>query len=341
MNRVIRTIAAALIGAGSLTVPATLHAEVNQVRVADSQGLTHLPVRILVERKLIEKHAAAMGLSNVTVTFQVVGNGSVVGELLLSGNADLGVSGNVPLFVMADKTASSNTKIRGIMSLAKSNQMLVTVDPKINTIADYGPTDRIAMPEARVSTYALTLQMAAEKAFGKNHRNKYAPNAMPMSNGDAVNMMRAGTTEVKSHFSVLPFTAMELALPQVKVVLNSKDVVGYPYTSTAAITTEQFRKNNPTLAKAITAGLRDAIAFINENPREAAEIFLKYEKYPGGVEALLPAMQGKTPDELSFTSTPKGTAVFANLLFENGVIKRKPESWKDFWFEDVWTEAGD
>jgi ABC-type nitrate/sulfonate/bicarbonate transport system substrate-binding protein len=340
MQQVARRMAAALIATSSAFVPGVVRADVNQVRIADSQGLTHLPIRIVVERRLIERHAAALGLPNVSVSLQIVGSGSVVGELLLSGHADLGVSGNVPLFVMVDKTAASH-KIRGIMALAKSNQMLLTVDPKIKSIADYGPSDRIAMTEAKVSTYALTLQMAAAKIFGWQQRNKLAPNAMPMSNGDAVTMMLRGATDVKSHFTVLPYSALELASPRVKVVLNSRDIVGYPYTSTAAITTDRFRTSNPTLSPAISAALREAIAFTNDSPREAAEIFLKYEKYPGGMDGLLEAMLGKTGDELTFTSTPRGTAVFAGLMYEDGLLRRKLESWKDAWFDDVWNEAGD
>ena len=314
-------------------------AEVGQVRIVDFQGLTHLPIRVAFDLHLIEKHAAMLGVPGLTTSFQTVGSGVVMGEMLVSGSADLGVSGTVPLLVLSDKT-SGKAKLKGIMALAQSNQLLLTVDPKIRSLTDYGPLDKVAVTEPEVSTYAYTLEIAAAKKFGWEQRRRFEQNLVPMSNGDALNLMMSGATEVKSHFTVLPFTAAEMSRANVRLVLNSKDVVGFPYTSTAAVTTAGFRAANPKVYKAIVEALHDAIDLINSNPKEAAEIFLRHEKYPGGVDALVAGLQGKTPDELKFTSTPVGTSVFADVMYKDGVLKHQLSSWKECWFPEVWNEHG-
>jgi NitT/TauT family transport system substrate-binding protein len=314
-------------------------ADALRLRIADSFGLTHLPIRIAVEKKFIESHALALGLGHVTVSLQRVGSGVVVGDLLLSGQVEVGVSGNVPLFLMADRT-SGRQRILGVSALAKSNQFLISSDPRLRSLQDYGANDRIAMPEAKVSTYALTLELAAAKAFGWEQRKKFETISVAMPNADAAAAIISGGTEVRSHFTVLPYTAMELASGKAHVVLNSRDVVGAPYTSTAAIATQAFKDSNPTLFKAVTDGLAEAIAFINEHPNQAGEIFLKYEKYPGGLEPLVATIRGQTADALAFTATPSGTQAFTDVLARDGMLKRRPASWKDEWFPNVWTSPG-
>src|SRR5882757_8879506 len=89
-------------------------AETNQVRIGSTFGLAQLPGRLAYEMHFIEKHAKRLGLPDLKVTFQAVSSGIVVSDLLLSGNADVGVGGNVPLFSLWDKTSTAQ-KVRGIM----------------------------------------------------------------------------------------------------------------------------------------------------------------------------------------------------------------------------------
>src|SRR4051794_12600801 len=107
-------------------------AETSQVRIASTFGLAQLPGRLAFEMKFIEKQAKARGISDLKVTFQAVSSGIVVSDLLLSGNADVGVGGNVPLFVLWDKT-SGPQKVRGIMSFSRANMFLLTIDPPIQS----------------------------------------------------------------------------------------------------------------------------------------------------------------------------------------------------------------
>jgi NitT/TauT family transport system substrate-binding protein len=268
-----------------------------------------------------------------------VSSGIVVSDLLLSRNADVGVGGNVPLFTLWDKT-SGPQKVRGIMSFSRANMFLLTVDPRIKSMRDFNDADRIAMTDVRSTTYSMVIQMAAAKEYGWDQRNHYDQMTVAMGNNEALAAMLSGRMEIKSHMTILPHSTMELNSGKVRVILNSKELLGAPYTTVASFTTERFKKENPTVYAAVVAGLQEAIDFINAHPREAAEAFVKKEKFTGTTDELVEMIQGKTPDELSFNSTPNTTKLFTDFMHKSGTLRNLPASWKDIWFENNWEREG-
>jgi NitT/TauT family transport system substrate-binding protein len=140
--------------------------------------------------------------------------------------------------------------------------------------------------------------------------------------------------------TILPHSTMELASGKVRVILNSKDLLGEPYTTVASFTTERFNKSNPKIYAAVAGGLQDAIDYINTHTREAAQLFIKAEPFTGTLDELVAMMSGKTQDELSFTSVPNTTKLFTDFMYRNGTLKHQPASWKDLWFENQWDKPG-
>lgn len=331
-----KTITAGLLAAVTVMSATAVHAETDQVRIASTFGLAQLPARIAVEKQFIQKQAKQLGL-DIKVTYQNVSSGVVVSDLILSRNADIGVGGNVPLFGLSDKT-SGPQKVRGIMSFSRANMFLLTVDPNIKSIRDFKDTDRIAMTDVRSTTYAMILQMVAAKEFGWDQRNKYDRYSVAMGNSEALAALLSGKMEVKSHMTILPHSTMELN-NGARILLSSKDLFGAPYTTVASFTTERFKNENPKVYQAVVKGLQEAIDFINSNTRESAEIYLKYEKFKGTTDELVTMMQGKTPDQLTYTSTPNTTQLFTDFMFKAGMLKNKPNSWKDFWFDNNWEKG--
>jgi NitT/TauT family transport system substrate-binding protein len=332
---------AALLFAATAILAGTfgVRAETTQVRIASTYGLAQLPGRLAFEQHFIEKQAKRMGLPDLQVSFQAVSSGIVVSDLLLSRNADVGVGGNVPLFSLWDKTSGAQ-KIRGIMSFSRANMFLLTVDPRIKSIRDYTDTDRIAMTDVRSTTYSIILQMAAAKEYGWDQRTKFDQITVGMGNNEALAAMLSGRTEVKSHMTILPHSTMELNSGKVHIVLNSKDLFGEPYTTVAAFAMERFKQDNPKTYAAIVAGLQEAIDFINTNPSEAAKIFVQKEPFTGSFDELVKMTQGKTADELSFTSTPNTTKLFTDFMYKSGSLRNLPASWKDLWLDNAWDSTG-
>ncbi len=325
---------------GSAVPPVTsAMAETDRVRIVGTPGLAQFPARLAVERALIEKHVKAQGLPEIKVTYQQVTSGNVVSDLILSGNADVGVGGNVPLFTLWDKTRGSQ-KVRGIMPFSQGHMFLISSDERIKSLADYTDKDRIAMTGVRSTTYSMLLQMGAAKAFGWEGRAKLDNITVGMGNDDAMLAMLSGKHEVKSHMTIMPHSTMELASGKARVVMNSKDLLGGPYTLIVSFGTEKFKAENPKVYAGVVAALEESIGLFSKQPRETAELYKKLEPVKNTVDELVAMIEGKTPDELQFTSTPKSTQHFTEFMVKSGTLKNQPQSWKDVWFENVWTKPG-
>jgi hypothetical protein len=90
VNRIAKLMCLSFVGL--LLAIGQVHAEANQVRIASPLGLAQLPGRIAYEMKFIEARAKERGM-DVTVTYQNVGSGSVVSELVLSVMRTSGLEG--------------------------------------------------------------------------------------------------------------------------------------------------------------------------------------------------------------------------------------------------------
>lgn len=325
---------------GTLLIwPQAASAETDRVRVVSTPGLAQFPARLAVERALIEKHVKAQGLPDIKVNYQQVTSGNVVSDLILSGNADVGVGGNVPMFTLWDKTRGAQ-KVRGIMPFSQGHMFLITSDERIKSLRDYTDKDRIAMTGVRSTTYSMLLQMGAAKEFGWASRAKLDDNTVGMGNDDAMLAMLSGKHEVKSHMTIMPHSTMELATGKARIVMSSKDLLGGPYTLIASFGTEKFKGDNPKVYAAVVAALEESIGLFAKEPRAIAELFKKLEPVKNTVDELVQMIEGKTADELQFTSTPTSTQHFTDFMVKSGTLKNQPQSWKDVWFENVWTKPG-
>src|SRR3984957_20941225 len=113
-----------------LIVSAQSRAEVDIVRIAMPYGLVYLPTYVVVDRQLIQKHAASAGLGSITVTLRNMATGPVTSDLILANDADIGMGGWGPAFIMWDKTHGAQ-KVRGIMPLSGSAIVMLSIDPRI------------------------------------------------------------------------------------------------------------------------------------------------------------------------------------------------------------------
>lgn len=102
-------VALALVLATAAVVPA--RAEVKEVRLAKQYGLGYLPLVVMEEQRLIEKHAKAAGLGDIDVSWATLGGGSAANDALLSGSVDYISGGVAPLIVIWAKT---NGAVKGV-----------------------------------------------------------------------------------------------------------------------------------------------------------------------------------------------------------------------------------
>src|SRR5262245_51293857 len=65
-------------------VAASARAEVSEIRISKQYGLPYLSVVVMEQNQLIEKHAKAMGLGDVKVTWATIGSGGTSTDSLLA-----------------------------------------------------------------------------------------------------------------------------------------------------------------------------------------------------------------------------------------------------------------
>jgi NitT/TauT family transport system substrate-binding protein len=247
------------------------------------------------------------------------------------------MGGGTVMMTLWDKTIGRQG-VRGVVAFCDSPIYLVTTDPKIKSIRDFGPDDRIAVTGLKVTTQALFLEMAAAKEWGWDQRFRLDPNAVSMPHPEAMAAILSGRHEIKTHAATIPFVFEELNDPRARSVLTSYDVMGGSHNLIAAWTTAAWKKENPKAYAALAAGLEDAIDLINKDPHAAAESHLRMEKTKLGADQVT-AILGRTKD-VAYTATPHRTLELADFMYRIGLMKNKPASWKDMFFENVHGKEG-
>src|ERR1700722_11078352 len=259
-----------------LIASAQSRAEVDIVRIAMPYGLGYLPTYVAVDRHLIQKHAAAAGLGDITVTLRNMASGPVTSDLILADDADIGMGGWGPAFIMWDKTRGAQ-KVRGIMPLSSSAIVMLSIDPRIKSLRDLRDGDRIGISAIKVTDQAVTLQMAAAKEWGWDQRFRLDPLTISVSNPDGMAALLSGQTEVKNHFKIPPFSTLEEESGKVPRVMTSDDYIAPGSSGSVMYASARFHDPNPKLYAAVAAAFEEALGFIGQDPSASAEIYVNHE----------------------------------------------------------------
>lgn len=322
--------------AGAMLLQGTA-ASAQEIRLAQQFSMGYLQLNVMHHQKLIEKHAAALGIPNAKVSWFKFNGPTAVNEALISGNIDIG-SGGVPgLLTLWARTKGTPQEVRGISALSSQPFLLNTRDPGIKSIKDFKDSDRIAVPAVKVSVQAITLQMAAAKVFGDKEFSKLDSQTVSMSPPDATVALMKGGSEVTAAFSVPPFQYQQLESPDIHTVLNSFDVMGGSHTFTVAWCFAAFRDKNPKLYKALVEALKEATDIVNKDKQAAARLWIEDSH-----SKLSPDMVGKivAGPQVHWTMVPEHTMKYADFMASVGTLKNKPASWQDYFFPEIHGEKG-
>ncbi|GJE58029.1 ABC transporter substrate-binding protein [Methylobacterium trifolii] len=322
--------AALLLGAG------TARAEVSEVRIARQPSLGHLPLMIMEERRLLEKQAAARGLSDLKASFVTLAGGAAMNDALLSGSIQFAAGGVPPLVLLWSKTDGTGMAVKGVAAMNSMPLLMNTSNPKIRSLADFTDRDKIALPAVKVSVQAMFLQMAAEKELGEARRNDLDRLNVTLSHPDGMAALLAGQ-EVTAHFTAAPIQELELRKPGIRTILNTFDVLGGPSTFNVVWASSAFVAANPKLYEAFTEALEEAIATINADKRAAAQAYVRLSRDAsdtGLIEQILEDPQ------VSFTTTPQAIGRYVAFMARTKVIRRGTTDWRDLFFPNVHAKPG-
>ena len=313
-------LAAALAGSPALA---------QEIKISRQFGLPYIPLMVMEQQQLIEKHVKQQGGGDVKTRWSTVGTSTATLDGLLSGQIDFASAGITVVLTLWDKTVGTQNEIMAISGISSFPYPLVTNNPNVKSLKDFGPTDRIAVPAAKVSVQAIVLQMAVAKAFGADKRTSLDTQTVSMSHPDAAIAVMSKRSEVNSHFSYPPYSQQELKAPGIHAVLWANDVTNGPATTIEVVTSRRVLKENPKWVDAFLAAQEEANAFIAAKPREAAQIYLTLTKDKMTVDEIVEIIADK---DAKISTTPFNTMLFANFMKDAGTLKKAPASWKDYFF---------
>jgi NitT/TauT family transport system substrate-binding protein len=309
-------------------------AAAKDIRIAKQLQINNLPAMVVEQRKLFEKHAAALGQPDLAAKWLTFANGGATIDALISGNVDF-VSAGLSNFAIV--WARTRGDVKGVAAAAGLPLALLTRSPNVKTLKDFTADDRIAVPTVKVSNQAVMLAMGLDKLYGKEGRGKLDQQTVQLAHPDALQALLNPKHEVNSHFSSSPYAELALKSPGIHKVFDSNALFDGPSTNNVIFATTRFHDDNPVAVKALIAAFDEADAFINANKREAAELYLDTSKDKLTVDDVVAIIS--QPGAI-FSTTPTNTLSTVEFMHDSGLIQRRPSGWKDLYFPEMHASSG-
>ena len=320
-RRQILTAGAAL--SAALATPALLirraHAEAGKLRLSHGYGILYLPLIVMRDQKLLEKHADAAGLGPIDVSWQMLDGGNVINDAMLAGSLDIAGTG-APGFITLWSRARGipRSEIIGVSGMSTCTLSLNTNRPNIRSLA------------------AVVLQMLVAKQFGQANYAKLDPMTVGLPHPEAFTALMSGKTEIAAHFASPPYSSRELEDPRIHRVIAASEVLGNA-TLDVTFAPRQFVNNNPKIMAAFLAAQDEANKMIVSDPVKAAGIFNRVSPTGSTDEAVVAML--KEPDT-RFDTTPHGLMEYANFMGAVGTIRNKPAKWQDLFMPELHERPG-
>jgi len=313
------------------------HAEVSEVKISRGFGILYLPLIVMEDQKLLQKHAKSAGLGDVKVSWLTLDGGNVINDAMMAGTLDFAGTG-APGFVTLWSKAKGipNVEVVGVSGMSSTSLWLNTSNPDIKSLKDFKSTDKIALPGIKTSLSAVVLQMIVAKEFGEKNYAKLDPLTISLPHPEAVAALIGGKTEINAHFTSPPFQYVEAKAPGIHRVLSSTDYLGN-ITLDVTFAPKKFVDANPKMTQAFIDALDEANALIAKDKKLAAEIFSKNSKVkvePAEAQEMIEDKDAK------FDTTPNGVMQFAEFMHRAGLIRVMPEKWSDMFVPQLAQRPG-
>ena len=316
----------------SVAFATAVQAEVTEVRMSKQFGLPYLPMIVIEAQQLIEKNAKAAGLGDVKTTWTQRAGPAAELDALLAGQTDFIGPGVPTLATIWDKTTGTPSEAKALIAMQSMPFVLVTRNPNVKTIADFTDKDKIALPAVKLTGHAIALEIEAAKIWGPEHYDKLDSITITRSHADAAAALMSGKSEINAHFASSPFYYYELATPGIHQVLKSYDALGARHTNGVLVTSKKFHDANPKMCAAVIKAFEEANAFIKAHPRDAAQLYLTATHDKNSLDALEKMVAD--PD-VDYTTTPVSVMKIVDFMYKVGRLKKKPNSWKDMFFQEA------
>jgi NitT/TauT family transport system substrate-binding protein len=326
------------LAAALAAVPIAAQAETKELRIPlGAGGFGFLPLHMMKEHKLIEKHTAAAGVP-VTVNWANIGGPSVMNEALLSGSADFISAGPPAFLTLWDRTRGTPVQVKAAAGMSSMPMYLNTSADHLKSLDDIKPEDKIAVTAVKVSIPSIIMQMHALQKYGKDEVFRFDRNTVSMTHPDGVVAMLTGNKQVTAHYTSPPFHHREIKEKNIRTIQTTSDVMGGSTTFTMISTTERFQKANPKVFGAFLAALQESHKMIAADKKGAAAVLLASMGGKGWeIDELVAILDDK---DIKYTTSPENLMKYAEFMHSIGTLKNKPGSWKEMFFEEMHGQDG-
>lgn len=315
----------------SMIAPAS--AETTTLRIGYQRTIAILPMIVMEKEKLIEAEAAKAGLK-LKVEYTEFASGAPMNDAIISGNLDIGSAGTGPFLTLWSKSRGI-VDVKGLSGLFTGTYDLVTNNPNIKSLKDFGEKDRIAVPAVGISIQAMILQMAAAKTFGAENWKKMDHLTVSMPQPDGLAALTSGGSQITGQLAGPPFQQIALKDKKIHTVLSSDHVFEGGFTGTLSYAAKKFVDANPKVVGVFMAAIKQAIEDTRKDPQKAAKIFVGAGKLdPDLVEHVM------RDSSISYSMVPKNVLALATFMSKTGRLKDLPADWRMFFHKQMHDLAG-
>ncbi|MGI5839898.1 MAG: ABC transporter substrate-binding protein [bacterium] len=288
--------------------------------IAGQFGLVYAPLMVAKDRNLFDKYG-------LTVEWKEYGSGGAVREALTSGDIDVGFMGIPPFLIGWDKGVPAKVAI----GFACCPVTLISYDPEITSIEDFQTDDKIALPSPG-SIQHILLAMHAENSLGDPTALDDQLIALPHPDGTSAMLAKK---DINAHFTTPPYSFQQLTEPDYHIVLSDREAFGSDFSFNVGLVTEQYHDAHPRGYASFVMAINEAMAWINENPYEAAELLSPHFNLDAAT-----TLKYMTWEGMNYTTAPYGLLGFADFMQKAGYLTKVPEKLSDIAWENVLAIVG-
>jgi len=309
-------------------VPLGSHAEVSRLNIPlGAGGFGFLPLHMMKEHNLIEKHAKAAG-QEVTINWANIGGPSVMIDALLSGSADF-ISAGPPSFLLLWDRTKDTANVKGVAAISSMPMFLNARAPHLKSLEDLKEGDKIAVTSVKSSIPSIIMQMYAVEKHGMDQAFRYDPYTVSMNHGDAAAALISGGGSIAAHYASYPLAQREMKTEGIRTIQNTDDVMGGSTTFTMVSTTTRFHDENPKVYAAFVAALEEAQQMIQADKPAAAKVLIASMGGSGNVDDMVEILNDPA---IKYTTKPENVMKYARFMHEIKSIKNQPADLKELFF---------
>ena len=314
-------------GAAAMTVGGRATAQSTaSVTLTRQPSIIYMPSILMETHRMVEMHAAKLGVPALTTKWVTFNGGGAATDALLAESVDIVNTGAGNMLLLWDRTRG---RVKGIVATCAQPLILVSREDRIQSIEDFRPSDKIALPTVKISTQAILLQIACVEKWGKDAAFRLDANTVQLGHPDGLAAMLNANGEIGSHFTAPPFHFEALKrVPGAHVVTDSTRIMGEPLSQACFFTTTKFAEANPQIVQAVKAATHDAVTMIRDDTRNAVKTYLAASGDRSSEDGLMELL--KQPGMLDYYTRPQATLRLANHLHATGVLKTEPKAWTEY-----------